>query len=104
MQTAVKLQRAAARWQENSCKQVDSYIEVNFDAILGTQGVTLGYPGIKQTKKAQRIYEQNASWPSAQLFYFNRPLVLLNEVRNGRLAGGWLFHPSSIFTAGTSLD
>ena len=36
MQTAVKLQRAATRWHEHECINVDEYGDVSFDAILGT--------------------------------------------------------------------
>ena len=47
------------------CKYVDKYDDINCDAILGTSGVTLGYPGIKQKKEAPFISIQNISLPSA---------------------------------------
>ena len=37
---------------------LDKYDDVNFDAILGTKGVILVYPGMKQKKKGHKFLNQ----------------------------------------------
>ena len=46
-----KLTLGGTRWQANLLKLLDIYDDVNFAAILGTLGVTLGYPNKKTKKK-----------------------------------------------------
>ena len=71
--------------------QVGKYDDFNFDAILGTSRVTLGYPSIKKHNKfLNKILASKV--PRSPIIVGQ--LVSINAVRNGRLGGGWLSNPN----------